>query len=699
MKKLSVKFAAAIVLCFALVISTITWFAIDQSQRTVRASAEKDLVSLVTNHGKDINATIHDIESIGTNLESLILTTIDLKAAKSDPDYMVNYEKSVENIFANSILYANGQSGWIVFDSKNIPGGHTLSFTNKDGKMQREEEYDIYAGGYDKDAWWAEPVKNGTYWSDPYFWEPWNANIMSYSRKFEKDGVLIGVGGSDYFFDKLSEDLAQVKIYETGYLALMNSNFDFLYHPNQDFKNMREIEGGKLSGLADQIANASESTGYFYYTLNGQEKILSYDKLDNGWILVAAPTLSEVFADVYKIRNSMFIIASIGLALALVLSLFLGRSIGNRINHFSHQFSVSAKGDLTSKIDNKSQDELGQMADSYNHFLDKLATVIAEISEVIHRAEEEYTTLIGSMDNFAKGRESSYYREIPDAMDEGILQLQTSVENVLEHVSNQVASTEESLAGLEEILATTNNVSANARTALDISNKSFSIAQSSFKNVGNMSNNMIQVNASVTETTHQIDRLTELSSDIGGITTTINNLSDQTNLLALNAAIEAARAGEAGRGFSVVADEIRKLAEMTNKETEKIEDIIKNIQQEIHVVKSSTAAVIDHVESGTKLTEVVKSDINAIIDISKQVNDAMTDINTAAAEEAIATEEITKAVGTIAESSVEIEKIGANTFKLSNELTEHLLNKLESLHDLNSLLSQLKEDISFFKVQ
>lgn len=699
MKKLSTKFALAVVLCFALVITVITWFAITESEKIVRSNAETNLVSIVTTHGKDINSTIKEIETIGVNLESIVLSTLDLNAAKADPKYMDTYEKSVDTIFSNAVLKANGQSGWIVFDSKNIPGGHTLSYTQKDGKMNREPEYDIYAGGYDKDAWWAEAVKSGTYWSDPYFWEPWNANIMSYSRKFEKDGVLIGIGGSDYFFDNLSADLAKVKIYDTGYLTLMNGNYDFLSHPNKDYKNLKEIENGAFKGVADNIAASKETSGFVYYKIGNQENIISYYKLNNGWILMASPEMSEVFKDVFAIRATLLLVGGIGILFALVLSVMLGRSIGARINRFGEQFSVSAQGDLTSKIQITSKDELGQMGNSYNEFIEKLATVILEISEVIHRAEDEYQMLSASLDNFAKGKESKYYRVVDDATEDGILQLQHSIENVLDHVSNQVASTEESLAGLEEILATTHGVSDNAKTALSISNNSFDIAKVSFKNVNDMSDNMIQVSQSVTETNTQIDKLTNLSSDIGSITTTINNLSEQTNLLALNAAIEAARAGEAGRGFSVVADEIRKLAELTNKETDKIEEIIKNIQQEILVVKTSNTSVINFVANGTKLTDVVKSDIGNIIEIAKNVNDAMGDISTSSAEQSIATEEITKAVSAIAESSVEIEKIGAHTVELSSNLTEHLLNKLESLDDLNVLLSQLKTDIAFFKTQ
>lgn len=697
MRKLSTKITMLVVICFLAIISLITWFAVSQSQSVVKEAAERELKSIAIINGKDIMSKITEVETIGTNLESIIVSTLDVEKAKTDPAYMDAYEAEMSSVFSSAIKSAEGKSGWIVFDSKNLPGGHVLSFTNNDGTMKREAEYDVYEGGYDKDDWWAKAVQNGYNWSDPYFWEAWDATIVSYSRKIEKDGVLLGIGGSDFFFDSLRDDLAKIKIYDTGYLALMNSNFDFIYHPDETFTNLTEVEGGALKSVADQIGSSAEDIGIIYYELNGEKKLLSFNKLENGWIVVAAPTYKEVFAEVTRLRNTMMVMAVAGIFIAIAVSFVLGKSIGNKIVLFGKQFEVGANGDLTSQITINSKDEIGDMGTSYNQFIFKLSQVIEEIKEVIGKAEAEYTMLNMSMDNFARGKESKYYSKVHDAVDNGILQLQYSIENVIDHVSTQASSTEESLAGLEEILASNNGVSENAREALDVSKQSYTLVKQSVTNVSDMSKNMGEVSASVSKTNIQIDRLTNLSSDIGGITTTINSLSEQTNLLALNAAIEAARAGEAGRGFSVVADEIRKLAELTNKETEKIEKIVNNIQEEISVVKNSNTEVIKHVETGTKLTDIVSEDIKSIIDITKKATDAMAHIATASAEQTKATEEITKAVGTIAESSVEIEQIGKNTLTLSGDLTQSLIDKLESLEELNVLISKLRKDIAFFK--
>lgn len=697
MKRVSTKIALMVVICFAIVISAITVFTINRSQEIVQKEAEENLLSIVAQNGELLNQKINSIEMLGKNLESIILNTIDMNAAKTDPTYFKKYENTVIPIFKGAIKTADGQSGWIVMDSKNIIGGHGLSFTKTDADYKREAEYDIYEGGYDKDSWWADAVKDGTYWTDPYYWEPWKANIISYSRKVEKDGLLVGIAGSDFFVDKLSEDIKSVVIYKTGNLSLLNKNMDFLYHKNPDFKNMALIDDGKLKDVSSQIQNSKDNTGIVYYKLAGQDKVLAYYRLSNGWILTASPVLSEVYANVYALRNTILIMAIIGIVFALAMSLLIGRSISKQIHAFSDQFSHGTSGDLTERMKITSKDEFGQMGHQYNELLDQLSSVVSKISNVIQKAQLEYSQLSMSMDNFTKGKTSVYYEKVDRPVDNGLLQLQESIENVLDHVSNQVASTEESLAGLEEILATTNTVAENSNNAVTVSNESIKIGESSYKNVLQMNQNMNDVSNSVNETNIQIDHLTNLSSDIGSITTTINNLSSQTNLLALNAAIEAARAGEAGRGFSVVADEIRKLAELTSQETGKIETIIRSIQSEIIVVKSSNTQVINAVQNGTRITQAVTTDINQIINITQQVNSAMKDISISASEQTLATEEITKAVSAIADSSVGIEKIGADTFKLSNNLTEHLLEKLDDLQELDQIINQLKQDITFFK--
>lgn len=699
MKRLSTKIALAVIICFISIIVILGYYTLNASQKIVQQEAVSNLEGIVTIQGQEIEKSINSIETLAKNLSNLIVSTIDMNAAATDPAYMQAYEDRMSSLFTGAIKVYGKKSGWIIFDPNTIPGGHGLSFTEHDGKFQREEEYDVRAGGYDKDPWWADAEKNGIFWTDPYFWEPWDADIISHSLKVEKDGKLVGITGSDFYFDDLKNELSAIRIYDTGYLTLMNGNFDYLYNPDPEAKNLKSDHEGADSALADQIKNSPDVSGVLTNKVGGTTQLVAYYKLNNGWYITANPVTAEVYKSVYDLRNRMIFIAAIGTLLAALTALAIGGSISGRLKKFVEQFGYGTKGDLTVVMTDHSKDEFGIMSAAYNDFIAQLSMVVSEISEVINKVESDYQKFIKSIDNIAKGSASEYRRQLTDGVDNGILQLQQSIEHVQENVSDQVASTEESLAGLEEILATATDVSRNSVETLKFSTESYHIASNSYKTVEEMSSNMVNVSKSVAETNVQIDRLTHMSSDIGSITTTINNLSSQTNLLALNAAIEAARAGEAGRGFSVVADEIRKLAELTNQETDKIESIIRNIQQEISTVKNSNSAVIGYVDQGVSISEAVKKDITSIISITDRTNKEMEKISTATAEQTLASEEITKAVSSIAESSGEIQKISTATYTLSNTITEQLLDKLESLNELTGIINKLKGDIGFFKTK
>lgn len=698
MNKISTKFALAVILCFIVIIAAIVATTMYNSEKILMEEAKNNLTGIVENRGAELERSIRNIESLTDNLINIVLTNVD-STKLQDPAYTNAFETQISKTFIGAIKVAQNKSGWIVFDSKTAPGGNVLSFTEKDGNYNREAEYDIYDGGYDKDAWWANAAATGTNWTDPYFWEPWNADIISYSKKVEVDGKLLGIAGADFFFTQLKDDLSKIKVYDTGYMTLMNSNYDFLYHPNKDAKNLKTLDGGKLTSLADQISNAKEVTGTIDYDYNGQKKIMAYYKLSNGWILTANPVQSEIFKHLNQLRNVLIFLAIAGLIISAILAAMIGRSIGRKINGFASEFEKGANGDLTSRIETHSTDEIGVLSTEYNEFMEKLSNLIIEVQSIIGQTKNEYVVLAKTLDNLAQGKKSPYYHELDASMrlTDGLVQLQEATAHVKDNVSSQVASTEESLAGLEEITATSLTVYKNSEDSLVTADAAYKKAKESLTNVDNMANNMQQVSESVIATNEQIDVLTTLSSDIGGITTTINNLADQTNLLALNAAIEAARAGEAGRGFSVVADEIRKLAELTNQQTDKIAGIIGRIQTEILTVKDSNVAVVDYVDAGLNLTQIVRSDIENIIGVAGQTTEDMRGFHQNAFEQSKAAEEITQAVGVISESSIEIEKLSENTFEMSQALAELLTKKLDDIESLNDLIDQLNRDMSFFK--
>ena len=191
-------------------------------------------------------------------------------------------------------------------------------------------------------------------------------------------------------------------------------------------------------------------------------------------------------------------------------------------------------------------------------------------------------------------------------------------------------------------------------------------AQNGSKAIATVVKQMASINKTVALSATTVDDLGRRSQEIGKIVDTISNIASQTNLLALNAAIEAARAGDAGRGFSVVADEIRKLAEQTNRETGKISGLISTIQNKVEMVKNGRDRIKEKVTTGYKLAEDSRSNMLKITELTNENNEDIYGISNSSKEQSTASQEVTLAISSITDSSTEIEGLCVET----NEIAE-----------------------------
>lgn len=400
-----------------------------------------------------------------------------------------------------------------------------------------------------------------------------------------------------------------------------------------------------------------------------------------------------------KLKKSiLYINATIILILLGIISLVSG-SITKPIKKLTENLKniSEGEGDLTLRLDTDSKDELGILSNYFNEFISNLNTIIGTIKKLTVKITEENQELVKSIDNIALGKESKYYNELNDKISEGIKQLDSYVEMVLDNIRNQSAGTEQSLAGLEEINATglntknnISNIAINAKKILDISKENYD-------DIDKLSNELDAIDKNVIKTGSQINQLVSFSKEIDLILNSIQDLSDQTTLLSLNAAIESARAGEAGKGFAVVAYEIKKLAEKTNIETERIESIIRNIQNEIVMVRSANNNVTYSVEKTLEINKSLSEAIKESLKLIDQNEVDMSNINTAINEQISATEEITSAVSTISDNSIEIEGNVIKNSEISKEIKEVLETRLDKVKEVNQLNSQLSEKVSSFK--
>lgn len=387
----------------------------------------------------------------------------------------------------------------------------------------------------------------------------------------------------------------------------------------------------------------------------------------------------------------IFVVYLVVLVIASIVVLLFTSKFINPIITLTKKFEAISEGNLNTSLEVQSNDEIGVLANQFNNFTAKLNEIIVNVKKLAQKVEEDNHQLVKVMDNIVNGENTKY--QLNNKLDMGIVQLNDQIEVVLDNVR---ASSEQSLAALEEITATSSNMTENIKTNVDSFQNTLKIAHESYNDIETMSLNFQDISTSVSRTNSEIEKLKNLSHDIGTIVVSINSIAEQTNLLALNAAIEAARAGEAGRGFSVVADEIRKLAEQTNRETNKIEDLINKVQTEVENVRQGSSAVNEKVTTGLKLMEISKNNISKIMDLTNKNNDDIAFISNSAQEQNTASREITTAISTITNSSTEIEVLSLNTSEIAMGIKDILIDKQEMVNELNSLANELKKDLDFF---
>ena len=337
--------------------------------------------------------------------------------------------------------------------------------------------------------------------------------------------------------------------------------------------------------------------------------------------------------------------------LGVFIAFVIAKGISRPVSDMARIAEDISNGDIQHDVEYQSQDEIGILAESFRKLINYMkelanaAELIADNNLTIRvnpKSEKDvlgnsFKTMINNLTGMIR-QMADNARELVSAANE----ISSSSEQMSRGAQDQNTQIGQVSSAVEEMTATIIQSSKNAGEATDASRGASDTATSGGQIVSETIHGMQTIAKVVKESADSIGKLAKSADQIGEIIGVIDDIADQTNLLALNAAIEAARAGEQGRGFAVVADEVRKLAERTGKATGEITDMIKGIQNETNEAVQSMESGIQEVDKGRELADQAGNSLNEIVTMSQRVMDMIQQIATASEEQSTAAEQISK---------------------------------------------------------
>ncbi|ABV63445.1 methyl-accepting chemotaxis protein [Bacillus pumilus] len=508
--------------------------------------------------------------------------------------------------------------------------------------------------------------------TNPYISATTNGMVVTIAQRL-KDGS--GAIGIDIDVQDIVDKIKEIKIGREGYPIIANKNKQIVAHPE-------EKSGSKVTENISSILYSGKE-GTSTYENKGEQKRLVFVTNDlTGWKIAGTMFVSETEEAAQPVWNSAIILLISSFILGGIAIFFIVRSITiglRKLVDFSEKVS---EGDLTETLETKSKDEIGDLTRSFSKMSESLRDVIRAVQQSVDNVASASEELTASASQTSQATEHitmsiEQFSNGNDAQNEKV-----------ESSTNQLVAMNEGLQGMSQTSSEVASVSLQSTEA----------AGQGGRIVESTASQMKHIDTSVQEAEQVMKQLEFKSKDITSILNVINGIADQTNLLALNAAIEAARAGESGRGFSVVAEEVRKLAVQSADSAKEIEKLIQEIVLEIAKSQDMFKTVNREVHAGLGMTEEAKESFQNIYEAAEGMSKKLTQLNDTAIDLSSGSKLVSQAMQEMRQVSRES---AANIQDIAASAEEQLASMEEissSSVTLANMAEELKELTSQFKI-
>lgn len=506
------------------------------------------------------------------------------------------------------------------------------------------------------------------------------SNVKTYT---DNTGKTLGTIGIDVEQSVISDMLNSMKIGKNGFYVLIHNTGMVMADGHNSENNFKKIDEIELPGLEKVL---EDNLVPFYLNLDGENYNVNPQKIEGtDWIIASFMSEAELISGAKKISLSIFIVSGIMLLITIVLNIISTKKLIKPIIQSADYLKILANGDFSQTLDPKlvsRRDEIGTIANGINNMKQSLVKLIENIKIESSNIDSTTKIIVDNVDVLSNDLQeiSATTEELAAGMEQSAAAAEemTATSQQIEYIAHSIADrTQEGAISANEISQRAATIKSDVYSAQKKTSEVLKSTQLELENA--ISNSKV------------VDQINILSDSIMQIT-------EQTNLLALNAAIEAARAGEAGRGFSVVADEIRKLAEQSKDTVLKIQDVTSRVTGSVEDLSSSSNSLLKFV------SEDITKDYNVMLDVSEKYNqDAVfidqliTDFSGSSQELLASIQEILQAIDGVASASNEgasgttnIATSVATANDKASDVMNEILESKESTLRLNEKVEEFK---------